>query len=708
MNWLFAFFLLSGFCSILYELVWLRLAMAEFGVTTALVSTVLSTFMAGLGVGSWVAGRTVQRSAGTRLAPLRLYALAELIIGIGALVVPFELQLGGRIVAYVAGRGELSSAPHYLLAGLLLALTLIPWCSAMGATIPLAMFAIRQDAALEDGRSFSFLYKANVLGSLVGSLLPLLLIELTGFRGTLRIGAVLNFAIAAAVYWRTKDWAPHQPAAVEEPRTVSAPRASQGVLFLLFATGLVTMGMEVVWIRLSTPYAGPVVYSFALILATYLLATFAGSRFYREWSVRHDEESPLVWVSLAVLGVLPLVTCDVRMPLMTVWRVLFGVGPVAAVIGFLTPMLVDRWSGGDPDRAGRAYAVNVLGCILGPLVSGFVLLPLVGERVSLLLFSVPWVLLGFQKMSIRTLVPAGAMAAFAFALFHLSTDYETQFLHREVRRDSTATVIAVGEGKNKLLLTNGVGMTALTPITKMMAHVTLASLDREPKDVLVICFGMGTTFRSLLSWGVNATAVELVPSVPQLFHYFHADGDQVLKSERARLVIDDGRRYLERTSATYDAILLDPPPPVSAAGSSLLYSKDFYAVAKQRLRPGGILQQWLPQGDDEVQASVAKALRESFPYVVVHPSVEKWGWHYFASMTPIADRTPEELLARMPPAAVTDMMEWGPAKTPVEQLGKVVGGRTTLEQLIALSPTTPALADDRPINEYYLFREIVQ
>ena len=56
MFWFFTFFFVSGFCSILYELVWLRLAMAEFGVTTALVSIVLSVFMGGLGAGSWIAG----------------------------------------------------------------------------------------------------------------------------------------------------------------------------------------------------------------------------------------------------------------------------------------------------------------------------------------------------------------------------------------------------------------------------------------------------------------------------------------------------------------------------------------------------------------------------------------------------------------------------------------------------------------------------
>jgi spermidine synthase len=721
MIYLFVFFLISGFCSILYELVWLRLAMAQFGVTTALVSTVLSTFMAGLGAGSWLTGRLITRvgKSGIRFSPFRLYAVAEAIIGLGALMVPLELEWGGRILEHFAGQGGLSSAPFYVCSGVLLAVTLVPWCAAMGATIPLAMFAIRNDPRFEARRSFSFLYVANLLGSVVGSVVPLLLIEMNGFRGTLRVGAALNAFIAVAVFLWTRSF--ESKAADASVPAPALPRPalarSRITLALLFATGLATMGMEVVWIRLFTPYVGPVVYSFATILGTYLLATFAGSKSYRAWSRKHQPreqlENPLLWVSLAVLALFPLVTCDVRLDLTPVLRVMLGIGPVAAVIGFLTPMLVDRWSGGDPDLAGRGYAVNVLGCILGPLLSGFVLLPFVGEHVSMLIFALPWLALGFRgpkpvEQRFAQRITAGAMAAATLMIFVFTKDFETRFERREVRRDSTATVIATGEGMHKRLLTNGVGMTMLTPVTKMMAHVTLGSLDHKPDEALVICFGMGTTFRSLLSWGINVTAVELIPSVPRLFGYYHTDSQQVLASGRGHLVIDDGRRFLERTSATYDAILLDPPPPVSAAGSSLLYSEDFYAVAKQHLRPGGILQQWLPSGDPEVQAAVARALQNSFPYVAVHPSVEKWGWHYFASMTPVPDRTPGELLARMPASAVKDMMEWGPGSTPLDQLGRVLSQRTTLAALIALSPKTPALADDRPINEYFLLRSLAR
>ena len=103
MAWYFLFFFISGFCGILYELVWLRLAMAQFGVITPFVSLVLSTFMGGLGLGSWLAGRMLQQNAERiRFAPLRLYGLMELLIGCSAFLVPLEFKWGHHLLQSLA------------------------------------------------------------------------------------------------------------------------------------------------------------------------------------------------------------------------------------------------------------------------------------------------------------------------------------------------------------------------------------------------------------------------------------------------------------------------------------------------------------------------------------------------------------------------------------------------------------------------------
>lgn len=715
MNTFFVFFFISGFCSILYEIVWLRLAMAQFGVTSALVSIVLSMFMAGLGLGSWGSGDLIRRMGQKiRFPPLVLYGAAELVIGVSAVLVPHELAWGRAVLERLALS---SSGAWYVASGIWIALTVVPWCACMGATIPLAMLAIQHQYPQEQDRSFSFLYLANVLGAVAGAVVPLLLIEALGFHRTLRVGAVLNALLAlSAVAVSFRGRASDRGVRLWESQSVplaKAPSENWELLLLLFATGCTSMGVEVVWIRQFTPYLGTVVYAFAAILAWYLLANFVGSRVYRIWSRSHPYAHTVTGlVGLFVL--FPLFSTDPQFQLPAVARLALGVVPFSIAMGFLTPMLVDQWSGGDPERAGSAYAVNVVGCILGPLLAGFLFLPWMSERWVLFLFALPWLVLGsrwtrsdrIEPTTARQRMGSYAVLLLALLLVFVGRGYEDRFPHPVVLRDNTATVVAIGHGMKKQLLVNGVGMTSLTPAAKMMAHLPLASLDHAPRNALAVCFGMGTTYRSLLSWNIPTTVVELVPSVPRLFWYYHSDGPQLLRSPLSHVLIDDGRRYLERTTEQYDVITVDPPPPVEAAGSSLLYSKEFLFTVKQRLRPGGILQLWLPTGGDAVdEASIARAMFESFPYVRVFHSFWGWGYHFMASGTPLPKRSGAEMVERMPPKAAQDLTEWGPDSTPEGEFADILNREVSVERMMAESPGAPALHDDWPANEYYVLRQ---
>jgi spermidine synthase len=715
MTWYFLFFFLSGFCCILYEIVWLRLSMAQFGVTSALVAIVLSTFMAGLGVGSWASGRLV-RSYGTQagVLALRLYAATELLIGISALLVPLELRRG-RILIESAGLP--SSGAYYLASGLWLALTLVPWCACMGATIPLAMASIKNEFRSQSAHSFSYLYLANVMGAAAGAIVPLFFIELYGFHGTLSIGAALNGILAVSAFvLATRIRSQRQVA--EIPSDTSAEMSSiqhensRRPLTLLFATGLTSMGMEVVWIRQFTPYLGTMVYAFAVILALYLLSTSIGSQVYRRWSRQKTREPQALWLALGFCAFLSLAAGDPHFRIFIFLRPVIGIVPFSAVLGFITPMLVDRWSQGNPERAGKAYATNVVGCILGPLLSGFLLLPFTSEHSVVCIFAFPWLIFGMNlpwpskiERPKQSVVPY-AVGLLALVLAFVSKDFESQFQHYEVFRDNAATVVATSEGGTKQLLVNGIGMTSLTAVTKIMAHLPMASLNHQPQSALTICFGMGTTFRSLLSWGVPTTAVELVPSVPRVFGFYHADGPQLLQSPLAHLAVDDGRRYLERTTDQYDVVTLDPPPPIEAAGSGMLYSKEFYAVVKQRLRPDGILQQWLPDGDAVVRSAVARAIYESFRYVRVIQYFPNWGFQFIASQQPIPERTGAELVARMPPSAVRDLMEWPLAPSAEQELNLVLRRETSMVSVLDADPTVGAMQDNQPVNEYVILRNL--
>src|SRR2546425_103894 len=254
----------------------------------------------------------------------------------------------------------------------------------------------------------------------------------------------------------------------------------------------------------------------------------------------HDDVFVAVSAILGLLALIPMATADPQLRVRAALRVA-GIAPFCGALGILTPMLLDRWSAGNPQRAGAAYAVNIVGAILGPLVAGFWLLPWLGDQYALLALTLPLFGLGAVAVARPALVACGPVApararvalmvgatAISSLIVTSTRSFESRYLAGEIRRDHTATVIAAGAGMEKRLLVNGITMTHLTPITKMMAHLPLAFLERPPTDGLVVALGMGTSLRSMHSWGIRATAVELVPSGPSLFGYFHTNAPQIL------------------------------------------------------------------------------------------------------------------------------------------------------------------------------------
>jgi predicted membrane-bound spermidine synthase len=711
----FIFFVLSGICSLIYQVVWLRLAMASYGVTTPMISIVLSVFMTGLALGSWGAGRLSNELSNKPRLAVRLYALAELLIGSSALAVPYGLKFGRTLVLSWEGC-TWGSLGHYIIAGGLVSIVLLPYTICMGATIPLAMFALRRSN--DSKRSFSYLYLANVMGATLGTLgAAFILIEILGFKRTLILAGFGNLLLAGGAFVFSRVFKEYVTAVPENGIRVNSKNKTD-ILVFLFATGLISMGLEVIWMRLFTPFVGTEVYAFASILALYLVATFVGSWVYRnaEFLGLFKPDAALIWAICGLTAFVALVGADPRLTeLSGNMRVLIGVVFFSATLGFLTPMLVDRWSEGDGQRAGTAYAINVLGCILGPILAGFILLPKLGERWSIValglscfIFSAVSLIRNGKGRSTVKIWRYSFVSLLLSAVAVLFTrDYESIYLKREVRRDYAATSVAAGEGMGRQLYINGEGITALSPITKIMAHLPLAMMSVPPRNGLVICFGMGTCFRSMHSWGIESTTVELVPSVPRLFPYFYNDAEQILNSPRSHVIIDDGRRFLERTNEVFDVITVDPPPPVPAACSSLLYSKEFYGVAKKRLSSKGVFQQWIPEGDPVAIASFCKSFAESFPYTRFYSSVLGWGIHCLGSMEPLPPAFElENIIKKIPPRAQQDLLEWTPGIS-VLQLLKCMH-EIQYGQIVQPYPSVPALEDDRPVNEYYFLRQQIR
>jgi predicted membrane-bound spermidine synthase len=714
----FLLFALSGFCGLLYQVVWVRLAFARFGVITPVLSVVLSVFMAGQAVGSWAGGRWATAwTARSRHPVVWLYGVAELFIGASSLVVPWLLRAGETALLPL---GTMASGRFLAWSAAILAAVLLPWCIAMGTTYPLMMAHMRSGSA-PSARSFSLLYLGNVAGAVLGTLLSAcVLIEALGFRATLWVAGAVNLLVAATAFAMGRGagrtcgtanvGAAAEPAADTAAGAVRTP--APRLMGILFLTGFVSMAMEVVWTRAFTPVLETTIYAFASVLAAYLLSTVFGSWLYRR-HVARGAAAPLAGLAaaLAWAAFVPPLLNDPRLSGVQGVRIALTIAslvPFCALLGYVTPQIVDACAAGEPRAAGRAYAVNVLGCILGPLCAGYLILPFLGVRQALVLLALPcaaavWML----ARPATAAVVSGVGLLLAGVVLDGSRCYEDgMFYHNaRIRRDHVATVISCGEGFNRRLLVNGVGMTMLTPTLKVMSHLPLGVRSEPPRSGLVICLGMGAAFRSMSAWDIPTTAVELVPSVCDAFPFYFGDAGEVLARPANHVVVDDGRRFLRRTAERYDVIVVDPPPPVEAAGTSLLYSREFHDVLKSRLAPGGVLAHWFPGGEGRTTVAVARSLAEAFPHVRVFRSVAGWGFHFLCSEEPIEVPPADVFLSRMPARARLDFAEWYPRHDAAAFYRLAVGDEVSLPAMLVMDPEA-RITDDRPFNEYFLLRRL--
>ncbi|MBW1781119.1 MAG: fused MFS/spermidine synthase, partial [Deltaproteobacteria bacterium] len=729
-NLIFIFFFLSGFCSLLYQVVWIRLAFASFGILTSVMSIIISVFMLGLAVGSWAGGKWIVRvTRKTGISAIHFYALSEFLIGISSLMVPFLFNKGADLILTV---GEMGSGKYLFLSAIVIAVITLPWCFCMGVTFPAVMAFIKENSITQKD-SFGFLYLANVIGAMVGTLVSaLVLIELLGFRHTLMVAMLANIGVAVAAALlgfrfplsSSSDRGPGPRSLSEEPAaTIIEPSHTlteafakgKTVCTVLFMTGLTSMALEVIWFRAYTPALKTQVYSFASLVFTYLLSTAIGSFLYRRHLKRHRVvATPKLLGYLSIAVFIPVVTNDPRFSPSGL-HILASITLFCGLLGYLTPKLIDEYSQGSPRSAGYAYALNVLGCIIGPLVASYLLLPEFSSTLCMVLMGVPF--LAFYILFIKSphlkkawSIPVTVISVLmlVFSVF-VTRSFEEQIAgpNAKVLRDHTATVVARNLGNNMELLVNGMHQGSKNRIAKTMAHLPMGMLNRRPESSLTICFGMGVTFRSLLSWGVNTTGVELVPSVIESFRYFYDDADRVMNHPNAHIVIDDGRRFLKRTHEHFDIITVDPPWPSEAAGSSLLYSEDFYTLVKNHLAEDGIFQQWYPGGEPKMLQAVVTSIQRSFPYVKVFQGLPGIGFHVIASKIPLKTPTPDEFISRLPETARTDLLEAAVGTDPRMNLHDLVSRILAVElRMNELPRNAPdvRITDDLPFNEYFLLR----
>jgi spermidine synthase len=233
----------------------------------------------------------------------------------------------------------------------------------------------------------------------------------------------------------------------------------------------------------------------------------------------------------------------------------------------------------------------------------------------------------------------------------------------------------------------------------MMAHLPML-LHPNPQDTLVICFGMGTTYRSAVSHGGKVTAVELIKEVLDVFDHFHEDAEQVRAYPNGKMIVNDGRNFLKLTRNRFDVITLDPPPPIDAAGVNHLYSREFIELAKSRLKKGGIMAHWIPRpgtlsGVDDWKTfnMLVATFMDAFPYVYSQWAFHDIGLHILGSMEPITISS-EQVRRRMDNGMIRkDIDEWDAVP-----FTYIMGMERKFDDLRSF----PRITDDRPRLEFYL------
>jgi spermidine synthase len=740
-----AIFVLSGAAGLIYEVVWARQLVLVFGNTTQAVATILTGFFVGMAIGSVLGGRLADRSA----APLRLYGMIELTLVAIVLATPVSFRLLHEVYRSSYGLLEKSPGAVTLIRFGLAIIALAPATILMGMTMPiLSRFLARRRDEL--GGAFGNLYVANTLGAILGTVLAgLFLIEIVGLTGTLLVGAfctALAGLLALAVNRRlssfTDDHASPASTMAERSESDVPDRARPAqtywglALGSAFVMGLTSLGYQVLWTRVLSSGTGNSTYVFTLILALFLFGLAFGANLIarRTAPPTHPVEMlGFTQLSVAILAFAGVVLMSGRVAsLPFLPTTLLVVLPATLVIGLALPLASCLVGTGD-ERVGRDVGLllgaNTAGVIIGTSVVPFLLVPLLGSQRSIVALSLANAGLGIFLLEASrhiNLAPRWLLRA-ACAVLVIGATYalvarwpfvadpsETMVVqHGELiasTEDEIASVQAGRLGTEKHLWVGGTGMTVLTVDARLMAILPMM-LRPEADSMLVICFGMGSSFRSGLIGGLHVDGVELVPSVPKMFGYFHPDSDRMLSDPRGRLIISDGRNYVELAKRSYDLIVVDPPPPVESSGTAVLYSREFYAASASRLKDGGLMMEWMPYGQtvDEFRAHV-RTFANVFPEVMIAFGPGHWGTFLFGSREPIRfDETSiRKVLAR--PGVLEDLA--GADDSPVST---VDAWADLIPRLVWISGADvarfagggPLITDDRPLPEYYLLRRLI-
>jgi spermidine synthase len=647
-------FFLSGSAGLVYQVCWTKALGLIFGNTAHAIATVLAVFMAGLAAGSAFFGRLSKNL----VEPVRLYTRIEFLVAVtGALSLA---GLAGVRAVYVAAHPHVGGMHtlQFVLRFLGVAVVLFVPTFLMGGTLPVLTDGVTRNR-VQLGTRVGQLYWVNTLGALTGTLISgFLLLPAFGLRVTVGFAVTLN-VIAGLMASRIVEQSTNAKEVRNSKFTKGEVRTSPqqvapAFLLILFAVvGATAFAYEIAWTRLLAIEMGSSTYAFTLILASFLAGTVIGSVVFQRLFAKRKEITTTIfsrtqsWIGITALVSLILFHWipSVIPPLLRATDQTFAglilaqavtsvlaVLPIAAIFGFNFPavlVLLNDAANGKPGRAtiiGKAYAANTLGAIAGSLMTGFVLLPMLGGfRVIaataavnfLLALLLDWI---SGHRQVRSLVVNFACFAFVIIIGFSSFFYDPSLLslsavlygnafqgHLTLKEiAATNDLVFSAEGVNDsiavirsdnyaALRVNGKvdASTGDTRTQLLLGHLG-AVIHPAPRRVLVVGFGSGMTVSALARYPDigQIDCIEIEPAVIRAAPYLQSLNRGVLSDPRVRIIFDDARNFLLTSSDKYDLIVSEPSNPW-IAGIASLFTNEFYATVRERLAPGGIFVQWV-------------------------------------------------------------------------------------------------------------------
>jgi len=746
---IFTLFFISGISGLMYEVVWVRMYSRIIGSTNYAISIVLAAFMGGLALGSLIFGKIIDK----RKNKLIFFPFLQISIGVCALLVTFTLPAFGPLYKHIyKASGEAAGLAFLIRSSLLFLYILIP-ASLMGGTLPV-LISYLTEKYKNFGKDLSFLYGVNTFGAVLGVILSgYFTLGFLGERKTVIIGAFLNFLVACILFILPHlDKKTFQKEETQEPviesKDETAPISPYSnskrsvILIAIFTSGLTALAYEVIWSRQLILYLKTSIYAFSAILATFLMGIAVGSLFINK--IIHKIKNPLFSFGVleVLIGIISIINIyffilidsdtflwmfgSISAPVIIVFPITFLFGAIFPVAS-LSYISSEKEAG---SSVGSLYSVNTFGNIAGSLLGGFFLIPFIGSSHAIIILGFVNLIIGItlilldtrKKLTIRlryiATVPAALFLAFGLMNTNPFLDLIAKRIADKSRKKGTdyqlylnregvqGTVTSFEIGKVKQLWINGIGMTGLSTDTKLMAHIPIA-LSPEPKEMLVIAFGMGTTSRSAsLYKTLNVTAVEIVPEVYDWFPFYHPDAEEVRQRKNLDLVADDGRNYLFLTDKKFDIITMDPSPPIWSSGTVNLYSKEFFELCREHLTPKGIMCLWFPwqAQEDEVKA-VLKAFHHVFPRTHVWTGGSGFGFFFMGMPDDLQiDRKKFERIFK-DPVLKSDLNEYAHYDRSFKNPDKLLNLFMWDEKEVAKQVEGfPMVTDDFPYTEFPLWR----